>query len=160
VRRLKDRWLHGPQFLLELESEWLKLPCLLPDLPDEFKILKRSTVGVTKTSFLPQVFSMNRRFARFSSLYQLKKAVAWILRLRGKLLKHKVNVGPLTVNELSCAQTAIIKAAQHEFFPNEVSFLDSTVKTKDKFNSVLAKAESHLYFRSDSSGWTSEEGTY
>jgi len=76
---------------------------------------------------------MKRRFARFSSLYQLKKAVAWILRLRGKLLKHKVNVCPLTVNELSCAQTAIIKAAQREFFPNEVSFLDSTAKTKGKF---------------------------
>jgi len=65
-----------------------KTPCLLPDLSDEFKILKRSTVGVTKTSFSPQMFSMNKRFARFSSMYQLKKAVAWITRLRGKLLKH------------------------------------------------------------------------
>jgi len=52
VGRLKDLWLHGPQFLLELESEWPKPPCLLPDLPDEFKILKRSTVGVTNAAFI------------------------------------------------------------------------------------------------------------
>ena len=104
---------------------------MLPDLPPEFKVLRRTAVAVTKTSLLPQVLSMNRRFARFSSLYWLKKSVAWILWLHSKLLKQKTSSGPLTVIELTCAETAIIKAVQQDFFPEEVSVLsDSTTPPK------------------------------
>ena len=88
TERLKSCWLQGPPFLLKEESEWPEPQCVLPDLPLEFKVLRRTTVAVTKTSFLPKALSMNRRFARFSSLYRLKKSVAWILWLRSKLLKQ------------------------------------------------------------------------
>ena len=135
--RLKSRWLQGPPFLLKEESEWPELPCVVLDLPPEFKVLRRTAVAVTKTSFLPQALSMNRRFARFSPLYRLKKSVAWILRLCGKLLKQKTNSGPLTVNELTCAETTIIKAVQQEFFPQEVSLLSNST-TPPKGNQKLS----------------------
>ena len=92
--RLKSRWLQGPPFLLKEESEWPEPPCVLLDLPPVFKVVKGTAVTVTTTTFLLPALSMNRQLARFSSLYQLKKSVAWILRLHGKLLKQKINSGP------------------------------------------------------------------
>ena len=115
---------------------------MLPDLPLEFKVLRRTADAVTKTSFLLQALSMKRRFARFSFLYGLKKSLAWIFRPRGKLLKQKINSGPLTVNEVICAETAIIKVVQQEIFPKEMSLLsDQTAPPKgnQKFFGPLQK---------------------
>ena len=66
---------------------------------------------------------MDRRFARVSSWYRLTKAVAWILRLKSKLRKKTVTTGSLSVEEISCAEDAIIKAVQPENFPKEMGFL-------------------------------------
>ena len=127
-----------PPFLQHPESEWPEPPCTFPELPDEFKVLKRTSVAVTKTSSLSPVLSMEGRYARFSSLYRLKKAVAWILRLKGKLLKRTVNNCPLTVDELSFAQISIIKAIQSEFFP-EMSLLNTQRKGNQKLSGPLQK---------------------
>ena len=82
---------------------------------------------------------MNKRFARFSSVYCLKKAVAWILRQKGKLLKRVVGVGSLTVDELSSAQIAIIKAVQWEYFSKEMSLISSPLKGNPMFSGPLQK---------------------
>ena len=42
---------------------------------------------------------MEERFAQFSSFYRLKRIVARILRLKGRLLRRPVSTGPLTVDE-------------------------------------------------------------
>ena len=81
-----DFWLSGPSFLQEPQSDWPEPPCEFSNLPEEFKILKKTVVACKVVEITDSV-SMSRRFARFSSFYRLKKAVAWLLRLRGRLLK-------------------------------------------------------------------------
>ena len=59
-------WLQGPEFLLEVEDLWPQPPCLLPNLPPEFLILKRNHVAnafsKTKTDFF-----IKSKFSLFST---------------------------------------------------------------------------------------------
>ena len=135
---LEFRWLLGPPFLRELESSWPEPPISFPALPEEFKVPKRACIAVTKSSSM-QVHDMNKRLAQFSSMYCLKKAVAWILRQKGKLLKRIVGVGSFTVDELSSAEIAIIKAVQWEYFSKEMFLISSPLKGNPKFLGPLQK---------------------
>ena len=85
------------------------------------------------------VLEMNKRFAQFYSMYCLKKAMAWILRLKGKLLKRVVGVGSLTVDELSSTQIAIIKAIQWKCFSKGMSLMSSPLKDNQMFLGPLQK---------------------
>ena len=52
AHELDSRWLQGPPFLQQSESEWPKPPCTFPGLPGEFKVLKRTSVAMTKKLLL------------------------------------------------------------------------------------------------------------
>jgi len=119
-----ERWLSGPSFLQEPANDWPTPPCDFPDLPEEFRQLKQ-TVATSKVVETGTLASMEQRFERFSSFYKLKKAVAWILRLKGKSFKALTHYGPLTVDEISEAEIAIIKAIQKESFPKDYEYLNS-----------------------------------
>ena len=134
-----DLWLSGPSFLQESQSDWPKPPCEFPDLPEEFKILKK-TVVASKVVEITDSVSTSRRFARFSSFYRLKKAVAWLLRLRGRLLKKSVCNGPLTVDEIAHSEMVIIQTIQRESYPEDYANLTSaSKKEKGVVNNCLKK---------------------
>ena len=101
------RWLTGPSILQEPESPWPQPPHSLPDLPAEFEIVKRTVAG---TGVAVSDGDMEERFARFSSFYRLKRIVARILRLKGRLLRRPVSTGPLTVDEMHQAEMTVIAA--------------------------------------------------
>ena len=66
-------WLQGPEFLLEVENLWPQPPCLLPNLPPEFLMLKElcNALSKTKTDFF-----MESKFSHFSTWYELRRSVA------------------------------------------------------------------------------------
>ena len=117
-----SRWLTGPSFLQEPESLWPQPPHSLPDLPAEFEIVKRMVAG---TEVAVSDGDMEERFARFSSFYRLKRTVARILRLKGRLLRRPVPTGPLTVDEMLQAEMTVIAAVQREAFPKDYKRLET-----------------------------------
>ena len=117
-----NRWLTGPSFLQEPESRWPQPPHSLPDLPAEFEIVKQTVAG---TEVAVSDGDMEERFARFSSFYRLKRTVARILRLKGRLLCRPVPIGPLTVDEMHQAEMTVIAAVQKEAFPKDYRRLET-----------------------------------
>ena len=117
-----NRWLTGPSFLQEPESRWPQPPHSLPDLPAEFEIVKQTVAG---TEVAVSDGDMEESFARFSSFYRLKRTVAWILRLKGRLLRRPVPTGPLTVDEMHQAEMTVIAAVQREAFPKDYRRLET-----------------------------------
>ena len=59
----------------------------------------------------------------YSSFYRLKKAICWLLRVRKCLKGDKPNQGCLTVTEMNYAEKLIIKFAQYQVYPEEISTL-------------------------------------
>ena len=116
------RWLAGPFFLQEPGLLWPRPPHSLPDLPAEFEIVKQ-TVAATKVAVSDG--DMEKRFARFSSFYRLKRTVARILRVKGRLLSRPVSIGPLTVDEMHQAEMTVIAAVQREAFPKDYKRLET-----------------------------------
>ena len=115
-----SHWLTGPSVLQETKLHWLHPPCILPDLPDDFRVLKR-TVATSKVEQRDQSSGMEQRFSCFTSLYRSKRVIARISRLRDKLLRKPISEGPLTVDEVTLDESAIITAAQRDAFPYDHS---------------------------------------
>ena len=122
----ESRWFSGPQFLLEDERCWPAAPCEFPGLPDEFAILQKP---VTCMNVDTKQSTLDLLFCRYSSWTRLQKAVAWILRLKSKLLRKSIPAGPLTVDELEEAEHAIFSAVQHSEFKSEISSLPELRKS-------------------------------
>ena len=91
----------------------------LPRLPVEFLMLKKSCSAVSKTN------SESLMEAKFSTWYKLKKSVAWILRLKNKLLHKGIAFQSISVDELDRAEEEIIKCVQQDRFSEEVIQLRS-----------------------------------
>ena len=79
---------------------------------------------------------MNKIFERFSSLYGLKKFMAWILRYRDNLrsaveqrrsgytvVTKKTKIVPITLDELRNAEKEIVRHVQEESFEEELAIL-------------------------------------
>ena len=132
VNQSLGRWLSGPIFLQESRSSWPRPPCDFPDLPEEFAILKRP-VAMSDVVTCPTDFE--QRFARFSSFYRLKRAVAWTLRLRNKWLKRSTS-GSLTEDEIEKAEIVIISTIQREFYLRDYELLKSDSSGKAVGNSL------------------------
>lgn len=81
-------WIQGPEFLLRSEDEWPKRPDQPIFLEEEDAEVKRSAqVSLVQTDEKLDVMS---QFVRhFSSWYKLKKATAWLIRLKEILLNMK-----------------------------------------------------------------------
>ena len=137
------RWLQGPSFLWLDESDWPKSP-FLRDLKDEDPEVKtkKDVVTIYATSKLDQTSVVDMLLERRSSWHNLKKDVAWLLRVK-EYLRSKANKlrtpdmqKQLTVDEMSRSEDSIIKYIQQRSFSDELKCLQ-TNKGIGKTSSVF-----------------------
>ncbi|XP_046556878.1 uncharacterized protein LOC124266109 [Haliotis rubra] len=125
-------WLQGPSFLWQNKETWPEQPPVLSVSTAQLEI-KKAKVNFAKSKNVD--LCTDQLLKNYSSWYRLKKAVAWILRLKKCLMdrvnekqvngkqKTKLSLEPLSVSEMKHAEMAIIKYVQRSAFPVEVEFL-------------------------------------
>ena len=80
-----NRWTKGPFFLWQSEENWQKRPAAMDEDKEE-EHCESKEKGATFASLAhPINTEINRVFENFSSWFQLKKCVAWILRFKDRL---------------------------------------------------------------------------
>ena len=108
-----SEWLQGPSFILQPQSEWPKSEKTSNELPSDFLPVKSQVAHVivepNKTDDVIERF-MNH----CSSLYKLKKLVAWLLRFilffrhRAKDKAYSSTDKTLSVTELQNAENHLL----------------------------------------------------
>ncbi|XP_038050892.1 uncharacterized protein LOC119724042 [Patiria miniata] len=132
------RWLQGPEFLLMPQKHWPKEPQVMDPLRQSDPELKKSKEQV-------QIFAVDseenkgtdKLLQHYSSWHRLKKAVAWILRVREYLQNKNGRVPsdmkkPLTVDDLDKAEQAIIRHVQRQAYTDEYQTLHTTANPVKK----------------------------
>ena len=126
---LRSRWTSGPVFLRASMTEWPDQSHVEPSADDvEDLEVKRSLVNATESACDCTTELLNST----SDWYELRKRVAWILRLRrilqqrveerrrGDVGDRSVHSSRLTVQELDKAEAAIVRCVQERVFPDEL----------------------------------------
>ena len=85
---------------------------------------------------------MESKFSRFSTWYELRRSVAWLLRV-SKLLRREITSQAILVDELDRAEMKIIKCMQKEAFSEEISQLRSGKQRKR--NNCLLKLNPRIF---------------
>ena len=118
----RSSWFHGPQFLNTYKSEWNLPECdlALSSLDPEVKV-EKSTMSCMSITVAKH--PLDKLFDYFSSWFSLKKAVAWLLRLKGMLRKvvdkdksHDV----LTCAEVQIAEVVILQHVQSQCYSDDI----------------------------------------
>ena len=141
-----ERWLNGPEFLWKPTEDWSmgvlnhhsdKLRQLSKDDPE---IKNEATSNLLSVDESRE--TVHKLIGYYSSWHALKKAVAWILRIKNKLLRkcketQDKNVvedqRPMTlrVQDLQEAEDAIIGFVQQEAFQEEIDILGKSERTRE-----------------------------
>nr|CAB3263156.1 uncharacterized protein LOC104265735 [Phallusia mammillata] len=114
-----NMWFFGPTFLKDEPAKW-------PNMFEKQDVEVNANVFEKKPADVFTVVEsacpMDRLLMRFSSLYKLKSAVAWMLRFKSHLLQRvrrqpqPVSNTPLTVHELKLAEMELVKYVQRCHF--------------------------------------------
>ena len=117
-------WVGGPQFLHSYKSDWKKsefVPNLSPDDAELKRGEKQVVCHIAEASQHP----IDVLVSHYSSWSRLKRALAWWLRLRSRLLHRKQNVsdGVLTVSEVKEAEVLLIQHVQSQVYKDEINNL-------------------------------------
>ncbi|XP_006819913.1 uncharacterized protein LOC102808185 [Saccoglossus kowalevskii] len=123
------RWIRGPDFLWDVPDVWPRHPYDIQLQPEDPEVKKVATVRAT---FARDPENPVRRLIQhYSSWYHLKRAVAWILKVR-QILKKRINgvkscmlhAQEINNEDLEEAETAIIKIVQKDSFSDEINTLE------------------------------------
>ncbi len=153
------RWLSGPEFLWKQEiiTTPVENPLISDDDPEVKKVKSLVTQRIDAES--PTIL---QRLEYFSDWHRAKRAIAVCLRLRKRLNRKRTDndqnqagvrpqpYRPSSVEELRKAEVEIVKAAQHQAFPNEIQLLrrlkvDSSSRKDVKDHKANLKKNSALY---------------
>ena len=132
-------WLRGSDFLWKDEDAWPVAPIgLISTSPVDQELLKVHQVNCTNTfDMASDKVTLNRLLTHYFSWSRLRRAVAYLLRLKQFLLsKNKngitKNMFPsryLSVEEFRASTLVIVKLVKLEYFHEKLNSL----KTKDRF---------------------------
>ena len=120
-----DKWLFGPSFLRSYASEWPKSKVESVLLADDPEV--KSNGGSVSKSFATQVVDhpLDAMIGRYSSWYKLKRAVAWLLRLKLRLQNKPISGSKLSVKEINDAEIQIIRHVQMQCYEQEIAHLEN-----------------------------------
>ncbi|XP_046551559.1 uncharacterized protein LOC124261296 [Haliotis rubra] len=133
---LKDsRWISGPGFLWENQEMWPQQTHISNDIPMK-DVELRKLAQVNQIEYSKPCKEVDSLISRYSDWFALKKAIAWVLRIREELLDRskmkKAGLTPqkrkpvvLTVTELEESEKAIIWYVQQQNFSSELERLTS-----------------------------------
>ena len=124
------RWINGPSFLWKAMDEWPKRPVdVTVDALDDPEV----AVTSTNTTVSGQHNEIMGYFSRFSQWYRLKRAIAWLLRIKPRQDRNRHSLvdsstqnktpRPIVIEELEKAEVTILKIVQAESFSDDVSAL-------------------------------------
>ena len=140
-----NRWLQGPEFLWKNEDQWPQTRDIPAMKEDEPEVRKEARIYTATTSIHP----LERLISYFSSWWKLRRAVAWLLRLREHLRaklqlkkivttemeshKNEEETLPrqLTLDELNEAEKVILQRVQIVEFPDELKTVTSQANQKE-----------------------------
>ncbi|XP_053376587.1 uncharacterized protein LOC128547590 [Mercenaria mercenaria] len=126
-------WLNGPEFLWKQDAISANTGAQFSVCPDDPEL--KHVQAFLSNAKPPCFSSLLERLEYFSDWHRCKRAVALVLRYKGKLLqksgklqttgveKRSLHYSPITVNELQKAETEIFKAVQLYDFKGEIDTL-------------------------------------
>ena len=120
-----ERWLKGPQFLHLDMSEWPQDQEISVELPqDDKEVKQKANVCVAEAQGCE---ALDRLIEKYSCWFRLRRAIAWMLRFKIWLRRHKTGVQPqngrIQVNEMAEAEKSIATYVQRKYFQQELQAL-------------------------------------
>ncbi|XP_064640944.1 uncharacterized protein LOC135495877 [Lineus longissimus] len=133
-------WWQGPEFLVSGPVPTLPECPVVKDDPELKKfVFKTDVVPV------PEVPDMESRFANFSSLLKLKRAMAVSMKYARKLKnKDPDTCPPVTTDDLKQAEDQIIRLVQGKAYPEELASLSKGTRSAVKAGSKIAPLDPFL----------------
>lgn len=149
---LCQAWFKGPKFLYT-DTQWPETTESVDIIPeDDPEIKQEVSVHTTAVQSMTESCPTSKLLSYFSNWKDLKRAVAWILKIKDALkqkndvktkesmhpedVKPKVEKPYLSVDDLEKAEKAIISFVQRQYFSEEIS---------DLAKGKAIKKSSHLY---------------
>ncbi len=139
-------WFNGPDFLCTDKSQWTQVTkeCLLLD-PNGLEVKRVTQANAVTIMESP----INKLIEHFSQWKDLKRAVAWLLKLKDVLktkLKRKdqivaechVKTNHLSVEDLARAEQAVVSHVQQQHFKTDIESLQEkgSVKTSSRISNL------------------------
>ena len=120
-----DMWFQGPPFLRLYKAQWHTCPDVGEIPTDDPELLKCEKVS--HVAAMVNDHPLDKLSEHYSDWYRLKRAVAWLLRLRDLLRgENKDKIGSnLSVDELKAAELSIVKRVQSQVYEVEIRRLQA-----------------------------------
>ena len=136
--KLKNcRWKEGPDFLLEFNDDQIKEETY-EIAPDDVEIKKEVVVNVVKVDEITE-HPIDSIINYFSSWIKVKKSVAWLLKIKSRLIEKSKKKEVLTLKDLVEAEKLLLKHVQAEKYDEEIKSLTSgqEIKKSSSIKSLL-----------------------
>ena len=132
---MSSRWETGPEFLWEEEMDEVIEECEIPAGDEEVK--KEVVVNVVRVEEHP----ISRIVKYYSSWRKVKRVVAWMLKIKKRLMikKKEVGMNKVTVDDMKQAEEEIIKYVQSQTYTDEIKELkkNEVVKKSSHVSSLM-----------------------
>ncbi|XP_066302751.1 uncharacterized protein [Branchiostoma lanceolatum] len=130
-----DRWVKGPPFLWCPKDEWPQMPEGLQEPLQQDPEVKVYAVQVEESP-------MDVLIAHYSSWYRLKKAVAWISKVKQALKQKSKALGKTTCQRLSTgdlaqAELEIVRHVQRSHYSEEIASLQGSKGSVKSSSSIF-----------------------
>ena len=126
VSELPDDWNTGPAFLWTHKCNWPQgdqMNDLIDETDPEVCNDRAKSCNMCVGDIDRNKHPLQTRCDYYSSFYKLKKAVAWLLRVRDCLLQRDTNRGPISNPELKTAENLLIHFVQKQTNSPEIDSL-------------------------------------